>query len=205
LIALDNTHVPVSEWIASIKKGDEAALGYLWQHYFVSLANLARRQLSPAYTATADEFDIAQSAMLSFYLAAKNGRYPDLHDRHGLWKLLLSITLCKLRALVRKERRRREILQREFAAGTFRRAEPTAACTAELADQVRCLMKRLDDDLLCEIAAAKLNGASHREIAVQTRKSLPTVERKLRRIRAVWASVYNSQCSCVNSVCTRTM
>ena len=55
-----------------------------------------------------------------------------------------------------------------------------------MAENCRGLLDALDDDLLRRIAVAKLEGDTNDEIAARVGRSPPTVERKLRRIRAIW-------------------
>jgi DNA-directed RNA polymerase specialized sigma24 family protein len=169
-----DSELPITTWLEQVKEGDEQSFAQLWSHYFGNLIRLARKRVAQGPARLADEDDIVQSALASFYFNAQQGRYPDLHDRNGLWKLLLSITLTKARALSRKEGRRREILKREFAA--------------QMTEQFEELMDRLTSDLLRQIAVAKLEGCTNQEVAERVGKSVPTVERKLRLIRDVWSS-----------------
>jgi len=180
---------PITVWLEQVKDdGNEEAFEKIWAKYFSSLVRLARKKVAHSPAKSADEDDIVQSALTSFYFRARSGRYPDLNDRNGLWKLLLSITLTKARALARKEGRRREILEREFSGQSFLAGEPTPEFAAEMADQLQHLMDRLNSDLLHKIAVGKLEGYSNQEIAGRVKKSVPTVERKLRLIRELWAS-----------------
>ena len=57
----------------------------------------------------ADEEDIAGSVMESLLRAAQKGRFPDLADRHDLWRLLLRITVRKVVDLKRRESRKRSV------------------------------------------------------------------------------------------------
>jgi DNA-directed RNA polymerase specialized sigma24 family protein len=147
---------------------------------------LARKALTNRRGTFVDEDDIVQSAMASFYLRAKEGHFPKLNERDGLWKILITITLNKARAHARKEGRRTEILDREFAGQNFLTGEPSPELACEMAEQFEVLLNSLDDDLLREIALAKLEGYTNPEIAKRTGKSLPTIERKLRYIRNLW-------------------
>ena len=183
-----DSDLPITVWLEQVKEGDQQSFEQLWSHYFTNLIRLARKNVSHSPARLADEDDIVQSALTSFYFRAQEGRYPDLHDRNGLWKLLISITLTKARALARKEGRRRQILEREFAGQNFVQGEPTPEFAAEMADQLEDLMSRLNDDLLRRIAVAKLEGCTNQEVAERVGKSVPTIERKLRLIRDVWAS-----------------
>lgn len=189
-MSASDTEQPITVWLEQVKQGDDYALEKIWQTYFVQLVRLARRQLGSATTTVADEDDVAQQAIVSFYLRARGGQFPDLNDRDGLWKLLISITLNKARTFARKEHRRHELWQRELAGVNFRKGEPSPEFAAEFADRFEFLLDRLNDDLLQRIAVAKLDGYTNREIAAQCTRSLPTIERKLRLIRDIWSSEF---------------
>jgi RNA polymerase sigma factor (sigma-70 family) len=172
--------------IEGVKTGDEEAIQRIWKQYYEKLIHLARDKVaaSPAYFA--DEDDVVQSALVSFINRAQKGQFPRLDDRDSLWKLLITITLNKVRALARKEGRRIEILQREQE--NFLKGEPSVEVAVEMADQIERLMSLLEDPMLREVAVAKLEGATNKEVSQRIGKSIPTVERKLRLVRTLWAA-----------------
>src|SRR5947209_5676900 len=95
----------VSQWIARLKAGDQAAAQPLWAAYFQRLVALARAQLRNAPRRVADEEDVALSAFDSFCGRAERGRYPQLEDRNDLWQVLYVITVRKAIDAMRKEGR----------------------------------------------------------------------------------------------------
>ena len=97
----------VSRLIDEIKHGDQAAAQALWERYFPQLVRLAREKLSGSPRRVADEEDVALSAMDRFCRAAQQGRFPNLADRDGLWRLLLRITTRRAVDLARHETRLR--------------------------------------------------------------------------------------------------
>ncbi|MCA9068117.1 MAG: hypothetical protein KDA84_04305, partial [Planctomycetaceae bacterium] len=97
----------VSRWVDLVKLGDEEAAQKLWERYFEQLVGLARHQLQGLPKGMADEEDVALKALDSFYRGAKTGRYPELVDRHNLWRLLITMTANKSRDLVRYEHRKK--------------------------------------------------------------------------------------------------
>jgi DNA-directed RNA polymerase specialized sigma24 family protein len=131
--------------------------------------------------------------MMAFYLRVRDGKYPDLNDRQGLWKLLISITLNKARALARKESRRLEILESEFWGKNFKKGDPSPEFAIEMNEQLEVLLGILGDQMLQRIAVAKLDGYTNAEIASQFCKSVPTIERKLRLIRQIWANEWEEE------------
>jgi DNA-directed RNA polymerase specialized sigma24 family protein len=190
----------ISHWLVGAKEGDPVAVSALWKRYFHQLAHFAREKLAGTPRRVADEEDVALSAFGSFCCAAKQGRYPDLADRDGLWRLLLRITAYKaidLRRCAMRERRAggkcEGALENEGSSG--REAElanvigdaPTPEFAAMMAEECSCLLDRLDDAELQALAVAKMEGYSNAEIAAQLDCSLRTVERRLFLIRRKWA------------------
>jgi DNA-directed RNA polymerase specialized sigma24 family protein len=129
-----------------------------------------------------------------------SGRYPDLRDRHGLWQVLLTLTINKAIDIVNHSERdkrawRRTVLFSELAQGrspgsaagavaaVLRRQEPDPAFIALLTDQVQWLWNQLEDDQLRAIVLLKLEGYTNAEIARQKRCAISTVERRLRLVR----------------------
>lgn len=84
----------VSEWIESMKLGDTAAYGQLWQRYYSQLITKARRILKSRGTGkeTFDEEDVLQSVFFALFRGIENGKFPNLSDRGGLWRLLIVMT-----------------------------------------------------------------------------------------------------------------
>src|SRR5262245_31843286 len=87
-----------TRWIGDLKAGGDSAAQHLWERYFHRLVHLARARLRAARRAgaIADEEDAALSAFDSFCRGATAGRFPQLADRNGLWRLLVVITLRKV-------------------------------------------------------------------------------------------------------------
>lgn len=178
----------ISKWIEQIKNGDEQSIRQLWTYYNARLERLARSRTRNGPANFVDADDIVQSAFASFYFRVKEGQYPDLSDRDDLWKLLIAITLSKIRAIHRKEGRRHEILEREFARLESPQEVPNPEVALEMAEQFDLLIDQLGDELLQRVALAKLEGCTNREISTRVAKSVPTIERKLRLIRRIWST-----------------
>jgi DNA-directed RNA polymerase specialized sigma24 family protein len=74
--------------------------------------------------------------------------------------------------------------------------EPDPALAAEVADSCRRLLERLPTAELRQVAVWKLEGYTSEEIAPRLKggegRSLATVERKLERIRLIWAKEITS-------------
>ena len=138
----------------------------------------------------ADEEDVALSAFDSFCRAAEQGRFPRLSDRNDLWQLLVMITLRKAADLADHEGRGKRDWRKlgdgdpEALAALLSR-EPDPAFAAEVAEECRRLLDRLEDAQLRSIALRKLEGDTNEEIAAKLGCSLATVERRLRLIRKI--------------------
>ena len=74
----------------------DVAARLIWQRYFHSLLELARSHLDRRVRPRTDEEDIAQSMYKSFCLRQQRGEF-DLAGRDELWRLLVTITLRKVR------------------------------------------------------------------------------------------------------------
>ncbi len=186
----------VTRWFHEMKDGNAAAAVSLWSEYFDKLVRLARKKLQGVAGRMADEEDVALSAFKSFCLAAESGRFPNLADRDDLWRLLIQLTARKAVDLRRFEGRARRGGGRVWDTGEDfddRLAQvisdtPTPEFAALAAEEVEERLKMLEPDHdLRDLALAKLEGYSNREIAERFGYALRTVERRLNLIRIKWA------------------
>jgi DNA-directed RNA polymerase specialized sigma24 family protein len=191
----------VTHWFDEVRRGDSLAAQKLWERYFPELVRLAREKLRGVPCRVADEEDVALSAMDSFFHAAQEGRFPDLADRHDLWRLLLRMTARKVVDLRRHETRQRRgggrvrnepaAVGAGSASGPLGLAQvlgdaPTPAFAAIMAEECQRLLGRLTDPDLRALAVAKMEGYTNQEIAQRSGCSVRTVERRLHLIRKMW-------------------
>jgi DNA-directed RNA polymerase specialized sigma24 family protein len=186
----------VTEWLHQLKReGNASGAQELWQRYFARLVELARQRLRGTPRRAADEEDVALSAFDSFCRGVENGRFPRLEDRDDLWHVLVMITTRKAADLANHERCQKRgggevvpasALDGADAFAELSSREPDPAFAAEVAETCRFLLDALGDDTLRAVAAAKMEGLTNEEIAQRLGKSLPTIERKLHGIRAIW-------------------
>jgi DNA-directed RNA polymerase specialized sigma24 family protein len=191
----------VSLWIAQLKAGSDDAARPLWQNYYRRLVCRARARLAGVARRAADEEDVALSAFDSFCRAASQGRFPDLHDRDGLWHLLVLITDRKACDLANHERRRRRgggrvvdeaaLRDEDGSAGgaplaRVRSPEPSPEFALLAAEECRRLLDLLGDPDLRQVALRRLEGYTVEEIAAQMGRVPRTVKRWLRLIRQAW-------------------
>jgi DNA-directed RNA polymerase specialized sigma24 family protein len=192
----------VTQWIDQLKAGDPHAAQKLWERYFRRLVGLARKKLGAAPRRAADEEDVALSAFASFCRGAAHGCFSQLHDRADLWQLLVMLTARKAFDLTQHERRQKrgggaafdeaalpgaaDSSAQEAALEQIEGSEPTPAFAAQMAEECRRLLERLESPELCSIALRKMEGYSNEEIAVQLGCGLRTIERRLQLIRSIW-------------------
>ena len=179
----------VSGWLAQLQAGEDEAAQPLWERYFRRLVELARSRLHGVPRAAADEEDVALSAFDSFCRGATEGRFPQLHDRDELWRLLVVITAHKALDRLRHERRQKRC-GTSIAANDLEGVigpEPSPAFAAQVAEEYRRLLRGLGDRELQAVAVWRMEGYTVIEIAEKLGCVTRTVERKLRLIRSIWA------------------
>jgi len=191
----------VTQWIPQLKEGDRAAAQALWEGYYRQLVARARAKLSGAPRRAADEEDVALSAFDSFFRAAEQGLFPQLHDRHDLWQLLMLIADRKAINLIHAERRQRrgggKVLDEAALAGGAATVSvtglawvpgeaPSPEFAAEAADEYRRLLHVLADANLQRVAVLKMAGYSVAEIAAEIARAPRTIKRWLQLVRHTW-------------------
>ena len=190
----------VTQWIDKMRSGDEESVRRIWESFFNRLLFQARQRMKTADRATYDEEDIVVSAFKSFCLGLKGGRFPQLRDRDDLWRLLLVITARKVADRISyQNREKRNVHQQVYASDCdskqqsvnelFVDREPSPGFAAQCADQLRTLLDQLRVTDLKQIALLKMEGYTNEEIAKQSKRSLATIERKLRTIREIWSQI----------------
>ena len=198
----------VTTWLPKLAEGNQEAAEAVWHKFFDKLVRLAQRRLANLPRRTADEEDVALSAMNSFFRAAQAGRFPQLANRDDLWKVLFTITARKVVAqqrrhfadkrgggLVRGESVFLQVEDENEGPGIAQMvgAEPTPELAAELTETCQRLLDSLDDETLREIALLRLEGYTNDEIAERIKCTTRSVERKLNRIRSVWSKGHGSE------------
>lgn len=191
----DATRGSVTVWLAQLKGGDAVAAKPLWEVYFARLVALARARLRLTAKGAADEEDVALSAFDSFCRGAEAGRFPQLEDRDDLWQVLFVLTTRKAIGLARFESRTKRgggrvlSLEDEVAKGGAGQeaSDPPPEMIAQVTEECGRLLGLLATGRLRDIAVWKMEGYSNAEIAGMLGRSIPTVERKLAAIRAIWS------------------
>jgi RNA polymerase sigma factor (sigma-70 family) len=192
----------VPQWLARLKAGDQAAATKLWERYSGRLVTLARQRLRGSPRRAADEEDVVLSAFDSFCRRAEAGCFPQLDDRDDVWNLLLTIVWRKADKLRRHEGRQKRgagAVRGDSGLGGAEDStaqaggmaavaddEPTPEEAALCAEEFNRLLALLPDPGLRRIALLRFEGYANAEIAQEVRCVVSTVERRLKRIRALW-------------------
>jgi DNA-directed RNA polymerase specialized sigma24 family protein len=193
----------VSSWVLHLADGNEEAAREIWNEYFGKLVRFARRKLDGMPSRDADEEDVAISAMNSFYRGMTRQKFENLKNKEDLWKLLITITARKVTA-----RRRKHYAQKRGGGwvrgesvfgvqdddrnrngiGNVLGSEPTPEFALSVAENCQILLDKLGDNTLQQIALLTLEGYRTEEIAAKLDCVRRTIERKLERIREIWAN-----------------
>lgn len=185
----------VSRWIDAVKRGDAEGIEAIWDRYFPELVCLAERRLRGTPRTAEDEQDVAARALESFFRAAENGRFPDLADREGLWRLISTIAQRRAIDVIRRQQRNPLGLEVDLTRGRDRSVsplqhapdpDPTPMLATMLEENLRRRLEALGDRELVEIALLKMDGYSNAEIAERLSCALRTIERRLELIRKKW-------------------
>ena len=145
-----------------------------------------------------DEEDVALSAFDSFCRSAEQGRFPELADRDGLWRLLMVMTARKAMHLRRDEGRQKRgggahfttdtpiDPDEESVLGQVLSREPTPEFATQMSEECERLLDSLCDAELRSVALLRMEGYTLEEIADRLGCVARTVKRKLKLIRSIW-------------------
>ena len=189
-----NSAGSVSLWIKAARAGDLQAIQRLWSRYYEQLVRLARTRLRGAPRRHQDEEDYAAIALDCFIRGLQCGRYPDIADRDGLWRLMMAMTANKVTDGLRSECRAKrggknqgDDFLGDGAGLAEKLAEgPTQEIAVAFTDILNQVLANLDDDTLRRVALMRLDGYSNVEISQELQCVERTIERKLNVIRRVW-------------------
>jgi DNA-directed RNA polymerase specialized sigma24 family protein len=181
---------PVSHWLSLLKAGDHVAAQPLWQHYFERLVRLVRARIP--ISSPLDHEGVAASAFESFWLAAAKGSFPQLNDRHDLWRILITKVAHKIadgleRANAQKRgggTNRMDPIVLENVIGQ----EPSPEMVVMITEEFQQLLSRLTNDQYRQIAVWKMEGYTNEEISDRLGCALRTVTNRLDVIRKTFTT-----------------
>ena len=172
--------------VRRFRAGEEDAATKLYKRYAERLHRLAQRNTALDLSRRFDAEDVVQSVFRTFFRRVRTGLY-DLPAGDELWRLLLVISLNKIRTLAIHHR-----AQKRSVASTV---APDSGLLAQLADVnadnlALTSLKMVIDEVLCDLPAAqrrmivrRIDGCQVEEIAAETGRSKRTVERVLQDFR----------------------
>jgi RNA polymerase sigma factor (sigma-70 family) len=186
----------VTYWLSQLRQGqgqDDAAQK-LWERYYERLVRLAQKRMARSPRRVEDEEDVVQSAFATFCSNLAGGRFPQLQDRHDLWRLLIIITARKATSSVRREKTLKRGGTTPQGGQSFPTSqleqivgdEPSPDFALQTAEVIRTLLDILPTPSMRALAMNKLEGYTNEEIAERLGCSLRTVERRLQVIRELW-------------------
>jgi DNA-directed RNA polymerase specialized sigma24 family protein len=175
----------VTLWISQVKEGERAGVRLLLERYSQRLVQLARSRLQGRPALAGYDEDMALSAFNSLCLGAERGRFPDLDDCDDLWRLLAVLTIRKAIDVQRRHRGWETSADPDLEQFLGDEAPPEPV--AEMAEDYQQLHGRLDEAELRAVALWKVEGYTNEEIGDRLGCVVRSVERKLQRIRILWA------------------
>lgn len=190
---LDEWKSSFSELIRLVESGDPSAEERLWNEFYENLLRYVESRVRQRGVPKGllDEEAITVSVLESIFKCAKQGRLQSMRDRSELSRLLLAITNRKF-----VDHLRRATAQKMYPGAPLGELRPECIqippeklvtyCVA-FEEQLSRLMDLLPDDIHRQIAVLKLAGYTLNEIGLAVDVSVPTVNRKWRYIRRIWA------------------
>lgn len=175
-----------SSLVRRFRSGEDDAATQLYKRYAERLHRLAQRNTGADLARRFDAEDVVQSVFRTFFRRVRTGLY-DLPDGDELWRLLLVISLNKIRALAIHHRAQKRSVSATVAPG--------ADLLAQLADQnseelALTSLKMVIGDVLNTLPEVqqrmivrRIEGCQVEEIAAETGRSKRTVERVLQDFR----------------------
>lgn len=186
----------ITACVADLRDGVEidAAAARIQQRYSGEIHSIVERRLQGAVRRRVDAEDVAQDTFGSFFVRVQAGQY-DLPNRSRLGGLLARMADHKVKAVIRRNLRKRRDVRAECHAGAG--AEDSCRDLLQLAPAAEArpddmvaskeiesiLLQSLKSEELVQVAVWRREGCSNTEIASRLGCTERTVERKLVEIR----------------------
>lgn len=192
----------VSQWIDQVKGDNQEAAQRLYERYLQRLAEEVHRKIRGSSRRITDKENIAHTAIANFLVQIRAGSFPQVANRYDLWRVLIMLANRRVADLKRRQLCLKRGAGREVGKSALGECgvedcecraieqiigrEPEPEVVVEMEDLCRRLLDQLDDPLLKQMAALKLEGYDHAEIAEKTGCVRRTVQRKLLLVREIW-------------------
>lgn len=184
---------PSTELIDRWRSGDQDAANTLYRRYVERLSGIVTAQLSDRLRARTDADDVLQSACRSFFRRVQDGQFQFDED-DDVWKLLVTISLNKLRSQVRrhtaaKRDAAQEIARRDPALPDDFHLEKLAETPSPVeafifAEMIERVSDRLDKRHAM-LLKLRMEGYNQQEIAQELQTSDRSIRRMLNNIRQI--------------------
>ena len=178
-------HEVTIAWLDDLADGKQSAVEQFWARYGESLQRVAERQIASWLRRRVDPEDVVQSACRTFFRRASEGNFT-FETKDDVWKLLLTITLNKVRMQARFHSRNRRSVSKEQALPDEPNLQPAewdhAIEQVELKDMLQVAFSDKDDERQ-NVLEMWLEGRTQKEIAETIGCSERTVRRIQDRIR----------------------
>lgn len=170
-----------------IRGGEQDAATAIYLRYAERLQALARTKTSEALAARIDPEDVVQSVFRTFFRRATEGDY-DVPHGDELWKLLLVISLNKIRALANYHRAAKRDVSSTVPLEEY--DQSTSGRDGSQAMALHVLEMIVEDSIQYlpmaqqEMIRLRIEGHEVSDIAETTKRSKRSVERVLQQFRA---------------------
>lgn len=172
-------------WLNDLADGQPDAVHQFWDNYGPALQRVAERQIASWMRHRVDPEDVVQSACRTFFRRAGEGDFS-LDSKDDLWKLMLTITLNKVRMQARFHSRNRRSVSKEQAMPEEANLQPAewdhAIEQVDLEDMLSAAFSK-DDGERRHVLELWLAGHKQADIAKEIGCSERTVRRIQDRIR----------------------
>ena len=179
-----------------IRDGEQQAATDLFLRYSDRLLNLAKSNTSPQLSPRFDPEDVVQSVFRSFFRRVSDGAY-DVPPGEELWRLLLVLSLNKVRGLAKFHRAQKRSVEAtltgdEYADLIEQFSEPDPQPRQILEMVLEKVLGELPDSQR-DIVERRIQGESVVDIATSTQRSRRTVERVIKKFRDQIAELTDDQ------------
>jgi RNA polymerase sigma factor (sigma-70 family) len=173
--------------------GDEHAFGMIYERYGERLIRLARSRISERLAARIEAEDVVQSVFRTFFGRVQQHRFV-FEEENDLWKLLVGITMNKLRNKVDWHTAAKRDVGAERSLDGGRSSLPSAFDADGESPSPEAVVAFIDllEHFMCELRDAdrkvlelRLQDLTQDEIAKEVGCTERTVRRVLERIRKI--------------------
>lgn len=154
------------------------------------------RKLETSNNGVSDEEDVLIDTCEACFRKIQEGEYPNIRSRDDFWRLLTKFAERKSIDQIRRTRKGVDKYRLDphiinhsddgfNLIDSMPSSEPTPEFAAMVADESRYQLSKLEPKL-AEVVQLRMMGFKIKEIASETKRSVPTVERYLKLVKETW-------------------